>query len=821
MTSDPRDEAEIARYFGASTRAAALMAQIDWRSHPLGPPDGWPDVLRITLRNMLASPESLFLVWGESRSLLFNDAYIPILAQRTDDAAIGACFDDVWSNRRPSVADVYGDALGGRAARLVDERMDIGPAGATQPRWWTFSFAPIFDDDGAVAGVQGLISETTDIVMRAESERLTAVALAASEHRLHRAQEAGKVGIFTIDRATKELVGTAEFFRIFGLPRRPVIPVSEIEEMVLPEDRHSILRREGHRSETMDPHVEYRIRRPDNGEIRCIERRAEFERDEHGRAVRVVGVVQDVTERHAARAALAESNATLEARVRERTAERNLLATIVEETDSLVFVADCDYRWLAVNRAGAAEFERIYGKRPRIGERIPDTMGAMPDHRALLDASWGRALAGEEFTIVREVGYPDRSDLRIYEMKFNVLRNEEGAQIGAFQMVWDITERVRAEAAYRQMQETLRQSQKMEAMGQLTGGVAHDFNNLLTPIIGSLDLLQRRGSLSEREARLVDGALQSAERAKTLVQRLLAFARRQPLQPGPVEMIKLVEGMAELVASTSGPRIKIHVDVPDTLPPALADHNQLEMAVLNLCVNARDAMPDGGTITIAARLENAPSPGAERLVPGAYVRLAVIDTGTGMDKDTLRRAVEPFYSTKGVGKGTGLGLSMVDGLASQLGGTMTIASRPGLGTRIDLWLPVCDAAGTQSRIADEAAPPAQFRGRAMVVDDEPLVRITTADMLQGMGYETEEFESAHEAERLLRAGRRFDLVVTDHLMPGMSGAELARSIRRHWPELPVLIVSGYADAETLAPDMPRLTKPFRETELMKAIAELG
>ncbi|MBW8910643.1 MAG: PAS domain-containing protein [Sphingomonas sp.] len=820
MTSDPRDAAEIARYFGTSTRAAALMAQVDWRSHSLGPPDGWPDVLRITLRNMLASPEALFLVWGESRSLFFNDAYLPIVARRSDQA-IGACYDEIGSDRQPAVARVYRDALRGKAARLVDERMDIGPTGATRPRWWTFSFAPIFDDDGGVAGVQGLVNETTDIVMHAESERRAAAALAASERRLHRAQEAGRVGIFTIEHATNELVGTPEFFRIFGLPQRSSMPASEIEDMVVPEDQHNISHSDGRRSESIGLHVEYRIKRPDTGEIRCIERRAEFERDEHGRALRMVGVVQDVTERHAARAALAESNATLEARVSERTAERDLLATIVEETDSLVFVVDCDYRWLAVNRAGVAEFQRIYGEPPRIGERIHDTITAMPEHHTILDTTWGRALAGDEFTIIREVEYPDGSDRRTYEMKFNVLRNEEGTQIGAFQMVWDITERVHAEAAYRQMQETLRQSQKMEAMGQLTGGVAHDFNNLLTPIIGSLDLLQRRGSLSEREARLVDGALQSAERAKTLVQRLLAFARRQPLQPGPVEMIKLVEGMAELVASTSGPRIKIHVDVPDTLPPALADHNQLEMAVLNLCVNARDAMPDGGSITIAARLENAPAPGVERLLPGAYIRLSVIDTGIGMDKDTLRRAVEPLYSTKGVGKGIGLGLSMDDGLASQLGGTMMIASRPGLGTRIDLWLPVCDAAGTQARIADEAAPPPQFRGRAMVVDDEPLVRITTADMLQGMGYETEEFDSARTAEQSLRTGRRFDLVVTDHLMPGMSGAELARCIRRHWPALPVLIVSGYADAETIAPDMPRLTKPFREADLIKAIAQLS
>ncbi|MBW8910784.1 MAG: PAS domain-containing protein, partial [Sphingomonas sp.] len=583
MTPDPRDKAEIARFFGTSTRAAALMAQVDWRSHPLGPPGGWPDVLRITLRNMLASPEALFLVWGESRSLFFNDAYLPIVSRRSDQA-IGACYDEIGSDRQPAIARVYSDAFRGLAARLVDERMDIGPAGATYPRWWTFSFAPIFGDNGAVAGVQGLVNETTDIVMHAESERRAAAALAASEHRLHRAQEAGKVGIFTIEHATNELIGTPEFFRIFGLPQRPSMPASEIEDMVVPEDQHYISHSDGRRSESIGLHVEYRIKRPDTGEIRCIERRAEFERDEHGQALRLVGVVQDVTERHAARAALAESNTTLEARVRERTAERNLLATIVEETDSLVFVVDCDYRWLAVNRAGVAEFRRIYGEPPRIGERIHDTITSMPEHHTILDTTWGRALAGEEFTVIREVEYPDGSDRRTYEMKFNVLRNEEGTQIGAFQMVWDITERVHAEAAYRQMQETLRQSQKMEAMGQLTGGVAHDFNNLLTVIRASVDLLRRPDLPEPRRLRYIDAISDTVTRAARLTSQLLAFARRQTLKPELFDVGQSVRMLSEMIGTLIGSRIEITTHGPDAPCIINADVGQFETAMINMAV---------------------------------------------------------------------------------------------------------------------------------------------------------------------------------------------------------------------------------------------
>ncbi|MDQ3143611.1 MAG: PAS domain-containing protein, partial [Pseudomonadota bacterium] len=299
----------------------------------------------------------------------------------------------------------------------------------------------------------------------------------------------------------------------------------------------------------------------------------------------------------------------------------------------------------------------------------------------------------------------------------------DGEHIGAICTVLDLTQRKAAETALRESearlrelnetleqrveartaelvraQDALRQSQKLEAMGQLTGGVAHDFNNLLTPIVGSLDLLQRRGLGDAREQRLIEGALQSAERARVLVQRLLAFARRQPLLPSAVDVADLIAGMAELVASTSGPNIKLEVAVADDLPPALADPNQLEMAILNLAVNARDAMRDGGTLTIAAADEQVAPGHRSGLTPGRFVHLSVADNGAGMDDATVARAIEPFFSTKGIGKGTGLGLSMVHGLASQLGGALAVSSKPGLGTRVDLWLPVSAAP------ADEAAP---------------------------------------------------------------------------------------------------------------------
>jgi signal transduction histidine kinase/CheY-like chemotaxis protein len=369
--------------------------------------------------------------------------------------------------------------------------------------------------------------------------------------------------------------------------------------------------------------------------------------------------------------------------------------------------------------------------------------------------------------------------------------------------------------------EALRHSQKMEAMGQLTGGVAHDFNNLLTPIVGSLDLLQRKGLGGEREQRLIAGAAQSAERARTLVQRLLAFARRQPLQPVPVDVAKLVSGMGELVSSTIGPQIRVVVEAPDGLPSALADPNQLEMAVLNLAVNARDAMPDGGTLRITAGRESIRSDHRSKLRTGHYIRLSVADTGAGMDAATLARAVEPFFSTKGIGKGTGLGLSMVHGLASQLGGAITIQSQPGLGTNVELWLPQSSTiAGEESRL--EAEPAAQIgSGTALLVDDEELVRMSTADMLSDLGYTVIETVSGEEAMRLLKAGTHFDLLVTDHLMPGMTGTDLIQAVRLAKPGIPVLLVSGYAENAAIDPDIPRLTKPFRKDELASSLAPLS
>ncbi|MDB5684998.1 MAG: hybrid sensor histidine kinase/response regulator [Sphingomonas bacterium] len=526
-----------------------------------------------------------------------------------------------------------------------------------------------------------------------------------------------------------------------------------------------------------------------------------------------LAVTRDVSERKQAEEALRELAGSLERQVEERTTELRS----GEARMRAIFETNYQYQGLlardgtvldanrtSLNGIGADRSEvvgRPFWRTPWFTET--------PGMAALVRGAVRRVAAGE--TIRHEIMIKLPIGWRSFDFGMRPVRNEADEIVSIVPEGVDVTER-------RQAEDALRQSQKLEAMGQLTGGVAHDFNNLLTPIIGSLDMLHRKRSGTERQQRLIEGALQSADRAKMLVQRLLAFARRQPLQPSAVNVSALVRGMAELVGSTTGPQIKVVVVAPDDLPAARADPNQLEMAVLNLSVNARDAMPDGGTLRITASLEQlSGGRSSTKLPPGDYIRLSVADSGIGMDAETAARAIEPFFSTKGIGKGTGLGLSMVHGLASQLQGALTISSTPGVGTNIDLWLPV-SREPARSDTRSDPPPAIGHHGSALLIDDEELVRASTAHMLSEIGYDVIEAGSASAALALIDGGFTPDLIVTDHLMPGMSGADLARIVLARFPDMPILIVSGYAEAEDIAPDLPRLTKPFRMLELASAIA---
>ena len=483
-----------------------------------------------------------------------------------------------------------------------------------------------------------------------------------------------------------------------------------------------------------------------------------------------------------------------------------------------------DYRFVETNPA----FVRQTGLVDAVGRTV---RSLTPDHEQHWFDVYGRvALTGEAIRFENEAA----SLGRYYEVyafptgepgdgRVAILFNDISDRRATEEELRDLTASLerRVEEATGEREKALAQlheAQKLETLGQLTGGVAHDFNNLLTPITGALDLLMRRfGSTDPRAGRLITNAIDAAERAKLLVQRLLGFARRQILETRPTDVRALIENMRDLIRSSVGPDVELTVELAKAVY-GMVDPNQLELAILNLCVNARDAMPDGGRLTIVLDEIDITQGEVIGTAPGRYISLVVLDTGQGMDGETLARAVEPFYSTKVVGKGTGLGLSMVHGLALQLGGGLRIASEHGVGTTIEMLLPIAQQIEAEPEPvsdapSEKAAPPAVLD--ILLVDDEPVIRSSVGEMLREIGHNVMEAGSGEEAISHFR-DRRSDLVITDYKMPGMSGDRLAREIRRLAPGLGILIITGYS-GESSSLGFPTLPKPFRRRDLEMAI----
>ncbi len=405
----------------------------------------------------------------------------------------------------------------------------------------------------------------------------------------------------------------------------------------------------------------------------------------------------------------------------------------------------------------------------------------------------------------------------------DAIKNDMGDVIGFAKITRDITERRRAQQELDIARQALLQSQKLDAIGQLTGGVAHDFNNLLMAVMGSLELLKKRLPADDaKAAALYQNAMLGAQRGAALTQRMLAFARKQDLQLEGVDVCDLVSGMSGLLQRSAGPAVEVDNKLCEGLPPAYTDANQLETALLNLVVNARDAMPHGGTITLAASHETLPETSPTGLLAGDYIRICVSDQGHGMDEATLARATEPFYTTKGVGKGTGLGLSMVHGLAEQSGGRLVLKSKVGEGTIVEIWLPQADAPGAD-RSSPDALPPDTLMSRPLTilaVDDDGLVLTNTIAMLEDLGHRAISAESGAQALEIL-ASETVDLVITDHVMPQMTGLQLAAEVRKAYPELPIILATGYAEAPAGAGEgVPRLAKPYTQVELARLLRRL-
>ncbi|WP_375450252.1 PAS domain-containing protein [uncultured Devosia sp.] len=635
--------------------------------------------------------------------------------------------------------------------------------------------------------------------------------LLASEQTLSTALVAGRMGTWELDIAEQLLTGSDQFKACYGRAPGDRLLFADLIAAIAWPDQSRVQRAMDDTIITgSDLVIEYRINWPDGSE-HWVDVRARVLAGPQGLPETVIGVVSDITKRKYAEAFQSEIVQEL-ALERERTqealrGERALSGLLMTSVPAGVVAYDADLRVTIWNPV----MERLFGisaERAK-GRPLAELIG--PGQASAIEPRLRDALDGIAGPIEEIELTTDAAGQIALESQHAPLRGGDGQIVGGAAFFREMTERRRAE-------EQLRQAQKMETIGQLTGGVAHDFNNLLAAVQGNLELLRKRLPDDPQLHRFIDGAMQGTQRGASLTARLLAFARRQDLKSVPTDLEDLLEGMRALVERSIGPLVTVEFDLEAGLPPATVDANQLELAILNLAVNARDAMPDGGYLRIA--LSQLDDLGKTAGLTGHFLRLSVTDTGFGMDETTLKSAIEPFFSTKELGKGTGLGLSMVHGLAVQLGGALTLSSQPGQGTTAELWLPVSTAPIEEVQEMEPIKTEAPA-STILVVDDDALINMNTVDMVEDLGHTVIEAYSGKQALEILTSGTHIDALITDYAMPGMTGVELATKARDLYPGLPILLATGYADLPSgTTTDLPRLAKPYQQAELAAHLSRL-
>ena len=797
--------------------AARMIRERDWTDHPLGPPETWSEGFRTALSLVLNSPESMILTWGPDLHFFFNDTYFPLLGPRLD-WAMGERFDVVWADAWEQAKPIIDDAFAGRSRRFDDLPWKLGTDRGEADTWFSFSYSRVLDGAGRVAGLFIFTNETT-------ARMLGDRALRESEEHYRQTVELNPQVPWTCDPEGNITSYSNRWLELTGqAPGEP--DGAGWLKALHPDDIPATLYAFGAALSSGEPvDVDYRLRMAATGEHRWMRARARPRRNEGGGIVRWYGVVEDVHDRKLAEAALRELNETLERRVEEALLQRKLWAEVFETTDALVGALDTDFRLLAANRAWIEEFDAVFGIRPAVGDHILDLLSHLPDMQVPVRATWARALDGEEFTQVEEFGDPDRKR-RYYELKFTTLRDTDGRRIGAFQYVQDVTERLRDQERLTKAEEALRQSQKLEAVGQLTGGVAHDFNNLLTIIRSSVDFLRRPDLSEERRTRYMDAVSDTVDRAAKLTGQLLAFARRQTLKPQVFDVGRQVAAVADMLDTVTGARIHVVTEVPDAPCFVKADLSQFETALINMAVNARDAMDGEGTLTLrlacGGRL---PAVRGHAAAAGPFAAVSLTDTGSGIAAEQVARIFEPFFTTKEIGKGTGLGLSQVFGFAKQSGGDVDVESTLGEGTTFTLYLPETDAVASDTPVVSRGHEPFQTGDGqcVLVVEDNVEVGRFATQILEDCGYRTTWAANAEEAlDRLGPDGSGFDVVFSDVVMPGMGGIALARLLRRRLPDLPVLLASGYS--HVLVQDglegFEMLHKPYSADQLARTLGKL-
>jgi PAS domain S-box-containing protein len=814
-----------ADFLAGGGEMGALTRAHDWSATPLGRPESWPQSLRTAVRILLNTNHPMFIWWGPELIQFYNDAYRQTMGPERHPGALGQrgreCWAEIWPIIGPQIEQVMS---GGGATWNENQLVPVTRHGRLEQVYWTYGYSPIDEDDG-IGGVLVVCRDVT-------SDYLAAAALREREAELARVQQIGRIGGLEVDLTTGfRNRRSPEYLLIHGLP--PDAANESHEDWVQrlhPEDREATEKkfRDAVAGDVREYSVRYRIIRPNDGETRWISVKSTIERDAQGKALRLVGAHTDITEQIAAEQALrqseerfrrladqlAELNATLAQRVEEKTRERDRIWNVSQD---LLVVAGRDGIWRTVNPAwtrtlGWSEAELLN----RTSEWLEH-----PDDGGITRTQVGKL--GTTDTTVRFESRFRHKDGSYRWLSWTGVADRDHI----YGVARDVTAEKAAAERLRAAEEALQQSQKMEAVGQLTGGIAHDFNNLLTGIVGSLDLLQTRLNQGriDNVARYINAAMTSANRAAALTHRLLAFARRQPLIPKGVDVNQLVVSLEDLLRRTIGETIDLEITASDGLWWTLCDPNQLESALLNLAINARDAMPDGGRLTISTanvRIDRVTAD-TPALSPGDYVCIAVTDTGVGMSAEVAARAFDPFFTTKPIGQGTGLGLSMIYGFARQSDGHAMIDSRIGQGTTVRLYLPRHHGDGAAGHVSTVRAAEHAVAGETvLVVEDEPVVRSVILEMLAEQGYRTLHAVDGPSGLKILRSAERIDLLVTDVGLPGINGRQVADQARETRPGLKILFITGYAESVAISDgflhaDMEMITKPFDLDNLSQRI----